>query len=115
MGVFKLTFAAGSQLHGSTTPFLAAPVGWPVATNQTLARIMTDYWISFAVTHDPNSGKSADAPYWPSSSQRRRNLCERRSVGFSTLDVNAASIGVQEDPDASGRCEFFGNHGYQVM
>ncbi|KAI6890585.1 hypothetical protein KC318_g1264 [Hortaea werneckii] len=114
--VFKLTFAAGSQLHGSTTPFLAAPVGWPGATNQTLARIMTDYWISFAVTHDPNSGKSADAPYWPSYvANGDGTFANGESVGFSTLDVNAASIGVQEDPDASGRCEFFGNHGYQVM
>ena len=43
--VFKLTFAAGSELHGATSAFLASNVtGFPGANNATLAEIMTSYW-----------------------------------------------------------------------
>lgn len=113
--VFKLTFAAGSQLHGATVDFLAAPVGWPAANNQTLARIMTNYWISFATTHDPNPGRAANAPYWPSYvANGDGSFAQGEFVGFATLAVTSSSINVREDPDADEQCEFFGNHGYQV-
>lgn len=48
--VFKLTFAAGSELHGATQPFLQnADIDWSGANNRTLAEIMTAYWISFVL------------------------------------------------------------------
>ena len=115
--VFKLTFAAGTELHGATASFLASNVtGWPSANNQTLAEIMTSYWISFALTYDPNPARLSNAPYWPSYvSMGNGTVANGESVGFDTLAVTYTTIGPQPDPDASARCEFFGNHGYQVQ
>ncbi|KAK5127226.1 hypothetical protein LTR85_008588 [Meristemomyces frigidus] len=114
--VFKLTFAAGSEVHGSTTPFLAAGVGWPAANNHTLAEIMTSYWISFAVTQDPNPMRVANAPFWPSYvSGGEGTAAEGESVGFDTLAVTYTTISPQQDPDASARCDFWNGHGYQVQ
>lgn len=114
--VFKLTFAAGSEVHGSTTAFLATGVGWPTANNHTLAEIMTSYWISFAVTHDPNPMRAADAPFWPSYvSAGEGTVAEGESVGFDTLAVTYTTISPQPDGDASARCDFWNSHGYQVQ
>jgi hypothetical protein len=61
--VFRMIWAAGSELRGSTTFFLAAiATGWPAANNHTLAEIFSSYWISFAVTHDPNPLRASNAP-----------------------------------------------------
>lgn len=115
--VFKLTFAAGSQLHGATTPFLFAnSTDWPQANNRSLAQIMSSYWISFAVTHDPNEMRAPGAPYWPSYiAGGNGTAANGESVGFTTLAVTYNSISPQPDPDASARCDFFGNNGYVVM
>ena len=114
--VFKLTFAAGSELHGSTVDFLAAnETGWPAANNQTIAEIMSSYWISFAVTGDPNPMRTAEAAYWPSyASGGDGNVANGESVGFETLAVTYTTISPRQDPDASERCEFFGAHGYTL-
>ena len=115
--VFKLTFAAGSQIHASTVPFLASPsINWPAANNHTLAEIMTSYWISFAETHDPNPKRDARAPFWPSYvSGGDGSVANGESVGFSVNAVTYNSIGPAGDPDADAKCEFFGNNGYTVM
>lgn len=115
--VFKLTFAAGTELHGSTTPFLASnATGFPTANNHTLAEIMSSYWISFAVAHDPNVLRISSAPYWPSYvSMGNGTVANGESVGFDTLAVTYTTIGPAQDPDASAKCDFFGSHGYQVM
>ncbi|EKG12270.1 Carboxylesterase type B [Macrophomina phaseolina MS6] len=107
--VFKLIFAAGEQTHGSTTPFLTSKtIGFPGANNATLADIMSAYWISFAVTHDPNPLRDARAPFWPSySSGGNGSAAEGESVGFSVLQVNYNEIVVQGDPDNSAACSFF--------
>ncbi len=114
--VFKLTFAAGSELHGATTPFLASnEVGFPDANNHTLAEIMASYWISFAVTGDPNPMRRGNAPYWPSyASAGAGGVASGESVGFETLAVTYTTIGPAADPDANEKCEFFGAHGYDV-
>jgi len=113
---FKLIFDAGSEVHGATTVFLAAnETGWPAANNHTLAAIMSSYWISFAVTQDPNPLRVAGAPFWPSYiTGGNGTAANGESVGFSVLDVNYTMIGVVPDPDASDKCDFFGSRGWQV-
>lgn len=116
--IFKLTFAAGSQLHGATVPFLVSSVtgDWPNANNQTLAEIMTSYWISFIVTHDPNVLKLSNAPYWPSyASGGNGTVANGESVGFDTLAITYTTIGPAKDPDASARCDFFNSKGFVVQ
>ncbi|TKA74593.1 hypothetical protein B0A49_03660 [Cryomyces minteri] len=114
--VFKLVFAAGTQLHAATAPFLASNViGYPGANNQTLAQIMSSYWLSFAITRDPNPLRAAGAPYWPSyMSGGNGTAASGESVGFNTLSVTYNSIVVEDDPDASAKCDFFSSQGYVV-
>ena len=114
--VFKLTFAAGSELHGATTVFLASnQTGWPVANNHTLAQIMSGYWISFAVTLDPNPMRVDGAPFWESyMSGGNGSAAVGESVGFDTLAVTYTSISTQPDPDVSQQCDFFGSQGWTV-
>lgn len=114
--VWKLIFYAGSELHGATAPFLVSnETNWPAANNHTLAEIMSSYWISFAVTQDPNPMRVSDAPYWQSyMSDGAGNVRNGESVGFQTQYVTYTSIKPRFDPDASARCEFFGAHGYDV-
>ncbi|KAK4998932.1 hypothetical protein LTR66_001922 [Elasticomyces elasticus] len=114
--VFKLTFAAGAQLHAATRPFLNSnTIGWPSANNQTLAQIMSSYWISFVVTKDPNPLKAPNAPSWPSyMSGGKGTAADGESVGFNTLSVTYNSIVVRGDPDASAKCDFFSSQGYAV-
>lgn len=114
--VFKLTFAAGAETHGATTPFLCSNItGWPGANNDTLAQIMSSYWISFAQTYDPNPARIADAPYWPSYvSNGEGSAAIGESVGFDTLAVTYTTIGPAPDPDASVKCDFFAKNQYQV-
>ncbi|KAK5117720.1 hypothetical protein LTR62_005144 [Meristemomyces frigidus] len=115
--VFKLTFAAGSEEHGATTPFLASNItGWPGANNHTLAEIMSSYWISFATTHDPNLLRVNSAPYWPSYiSDGAGSAAVGESVGFDTLAVTYTTIGPKSDPDADAKCEFFGYQQFKVQ
>lgn len=115
--VFKLTFAAGAETHASTWAFLASSsLGWPLSNNETLAEIMTSYWISFAVTHDPNPLRKSDAAYWPSyQSGGDGTAANGESVGFETLAVTYTTIAPAPDPDAREQCEFFGAHGYDVQ
>lgn len=122
--VWKLIFSAGSQLHGATSPFLASnTTGWPGANNHTIAEIMSSYWISFAVTGDPNGMVTGmpnnmitfSPPYWPSyASGGAGNVTNGESVGFDTLSVTYTTIVVEDDPDASARCDFFSSKGRSV-
>ena len=114
--VFKLTFAAGTQLHGATSPFLSSTdPSFPQAMNHTLAEIMSNYWISFALAHDPNPFRAPNAPFWPSySSGGAGTVANGESVGFDVLGVTSASIEVTSDPDASAKCDFFGSRAFQV-
>ena len=114
--VFKLVFAAGSELHGSTSPFLASNItGWPAANNHTLAVILSSYFLSFALKHDPNPMRASNAPFWPSyMSGGNGTVANGESVGFDVLDITYTTIGPEADPDASPQCDFFSSRGYQV-
>lgn len=114
--VFKLTFAAGSQLHGSTSNFLAVnETGFPTANNQTLAEIMTSYWVSFAVTGDPNPMRAPSAPFWESyMAGGDGSMAEGESVGFTVNQVTYTTVEPHMDPDVSEKCEFFGAHPYDL-
>jgi carboxylesterase type B len=104
--VFKLLFAAGSQMHGATVPFLNdVNINFPGAPNNTLAGILSSYFISFIVTQDPNVMRLKKAPFWPSYHSMGQ-IANGESVGFSVLDIQPSSIFVIEDGDASARCEF---------
>lgn len=114
--VFKLIFDAGSQLHGATAPFLCSNVtSWPGANNETLAEIMSSYWISFATTMDPNPLRTSDAPFWPSYvTGGNGTTANGESVGFSVLDVTYGGIASVDDLDSTVQCEFFLNRGYTL-
>lgn len=114
--VFKLTFAAGTQLHGSTAPFLASnETGFPGANNHTLAEIMSSYWISFAVTGDPNPMRISEAPFWESyTAGGDGSMAEGESVGFTVNKVTYTTIGPGPDPDVGAKCGFFGSHPYDL-
>lgn len=114
--VFKLTFDAGSQIHGATAAFLASnETNFPEANNETLAEIMTSYWVSFAVTGDPNPMRASNAPFWESyTAGGDGSFAAGESVGFTVNEVTYTTIGPGPDPDASARCEFFGAHPYDL-
>jgi hypothetical protein len=114
--VFKLVFAAGSQLHGATSAFLASNItGFPAANNATIAEIMSNYWISFTVAHDPNPLRSSKAPVWPSyMSGGKGTIANGESVGFDILTITYGSVEVGRDPDASPQCDFFSSKGYTL-
>ena len=107
--VWKMRFDAGSQVHGATGPFIYdINLGRPGANNQTLADIMTWYWISFVIYNDPNPLRAADAPFWPSYSAGGQD----GSVGFSTLAVTYTDIEVEPDQQNSAKCDFLDAEGY---
>ncbi|KAK5452737.1 hypothetical protein LTS15_006885 [Exophiala xenobiotica] len=114
--VFKLTFAAGTELHGATNPFISSNVtNYPSANNLTLAHIMTSYWVSFTVFHDPNPLRDPSAPYWPSYiSSAPGSEAEGEGVGFTIQAVTYNSIGPTPDPDAAAQCDFFNSRGWQI-
>jgi len=114
--VFKLVFAAGSQLHGATASFLASNVtGFPNANNQTIATIMSSYWVSFAVTGDPNPLRAAEAPMWPSYMSGGKGTVDNgEGVGFDILSVTYSSVEAVGDPDASAQCDFFNSRGWTI-
>jgi hypothetical protein len=112
-----MIFDASSGLHGSTAPYIAnADIEWSGAENKTLAAIMTSYWISFAVTHDPNQLRLPKAPVWPAYvSGGNVTVQDGEGIGFSTLVITNTTIGSTRDRDVGARCDFIGNNGYVVM
>ncbi len=96
-------------MNSATTDFSSA-------NNQTLAEIMTSYWISFAVTGDPNTMRVADAPFWAGyASGGNGTEANGESVGFTVQSVTYTSIGPAPDPDASEQCDFFGANGFKIQ
>ncbi|KIW41260.1 uncharacterized protein PV06_06833 [Exophiala oligosperma] len=114
--VFKLTFAAGTELHGATNAFISSnQTNYPSANNLTLAHIMTSYWVSFTVFHDPNPLRDTRAPYWPSYvSGAQGSKSEGEGVGFTVQAVTYNSITPMRDPDAAAQCDFFNSRGWQI-
>ncbi|OCK73895.1 alpha/beta-hydrolase [Lepidopterella palustris CBS 459.81] len=116
--VFKLIAAIGTEIHGSLLPFMASTEpGFPTAPNSTLAQILTSYWISFAVTGDPNPLRKSDAPFWTSyfsGGDVAAVGVEGEAEGFGVLSVNYTEIGTIQDVDASAQCDFFSGQGWVV-
>jgi hypothetical protein len=105
-----MRFDAGSEIHGATSAFLYSQnLNLPLANNQTLAEIMTWYWISFVIYNDPNPLRAANAPYWPSYGGA--NVSDG-NVEFNTLAVTYTTIGVEPDQQNSPSCDFFDAEGY---
>ncbi|KAF8870476.1 esterase 1 [Infundibulicybe gibba] len=50
--------------HSSEIAFVYGGVPNPSATAGQLSRIMTDYWVSFATSLDPNDGRGNPRPVW---------------------------------------------------
>lgn len=98
-----MVFNAGSQLHGATGPFLADPWTLPFPApgyNETLAQIMKDWWVSFALHSDPNAQSfiTVPKPHWPLYKE-----------GEEVMSVNYTEIGAVNDEyfDKNARCDFF--------
>jgi hypothetical protein len=107
-----MIFDAGSQVHAADVPFLwSTTTSYPGANNQTIAEILTIYFVSFAVTHDPNSMRAANAPFWPSYNGGSAN---DGIVEFTVLELTDTTIGVMVDPDVNRRCDFFSGRGMDV-
>jgi carboxylesterase type B len=104
--VYKLRFAAGTELHAATQPFLL-DVPPADSNNRTLGLLLRDYFISFAVEGDPNavSYSGTVKPEWP---------LYFSDGGFNVLDVNYTMIGAIPDYDAGPRCDFFHGQSYIV-
>lgn len=72
--------------------------------NATLANIMKDRVVSFAVHNDPNvqSWSGAPSPLWPTY-----------EVGSNVIETNSSEISVVADVlyDNSERCKFFWGSG----
>ncbi|RMJ24384.1 Carboxylesterase family [Aspergillus sp. HF37] len=107
--VYKLYFAAGSDLHGAVAPFVKSRNLNGLADNSTLSSIMRDYYVSFAVSLDPNAESYTDIPrpYWPT-------YMGEQNGDFSVLNVTDSLISVNRDADASPRCDFFHAQSYVV-
>ena len=109
---YKLIFDAGSELHGATVPFLFdTTLDGSASQNATLAHIMKDWYLSFAITLDPNqvSYSNTTKPSWPPYQLNSQS-------SFNVMDVNYTMIGVVNDLDfdATARCDFFHSQSYVV-
>lgn len=120
---WKFIFNAGSQLHGADGPFLwgaessKTPVNpvyihqltlWIAINNITLANILKDWYLGFAINLDPNSisNSGTPKPYWPQY--------QSDPSGFRIMDINYPMMGVTQDFDANPRCDFFHGQSYVV-
>ena len=105
---FKLRFNAGTQIHGATAPFLySQDLSRPDANNQTIADIITSYWISFVLYNDPNPLRAPNAPFWPSYRGDPEG-----PVAFNELAITYTDIFVETDLQNSPACDFFNAEGY---
>ncbi|KAL0929352.1 carboxylesterase family protein [Colletotrichum truncatum] len=108
LAAYKMTFNAGSQLHGATMEFLfssspnptgaAGAGGIPIAyPNATLASYMRDYFVSFVLYMDPNQyAYGQKPPSWPRFTKEDPKV----------LRVEFESIGASLDPEDSPQCRF---------
>jgi hypothetical protein len=102
--VFKMIFAAGTEMHGASMFFLLShTTNYPGANNLTIAETLTSYYVSFAVTLDPNPMRLHNAPFWPSYASGGKE--------GSVLDITYTTIGPGADPDVGPRCDFFNSNG----
>jgi len=105
--VFKLINNIGTGLHGSVTGYIFSDVAgqFPGASNQTVASILSTWYLSFILTKDPNTLPNPGAPFWPS-------YFPNSNGEFTIMLVNDTSIAATPDAqwDASYGCEFWGSY-----
>jgi hypothetical protein len=107
--VYKMVFAAGSELHGSTQPFLLG--GTDDTQDPRLAATLKDYILSFVSTLDPNEDTlNSQRPRWPIYGTRRASNGPTDHSRFTVLSVNQSVISIDRDPDTSKSCDFFRSH-----
>lgn len=91
--------------HGAeyTYVFGTNYVGMPVTeTDRSLTRTMMDYWIQFAATGDPNSGRTPDWPAFAAPDYRVQELGDTvRPVSRPEPDMCASFDRRQASPDRS--------------
>lgn len=98
--VYKQIFNVGTQTHGAVGPYLGdLNYGSTPGANTTLANILKDWWVSFAIHGDPNaeSWSNATKPTWPTY------------ASGEVMSVNFTEIGAVQDAyyDATKQCDFF--------
>ncbi|KAK2596039.1 hypothetical protein N8I77_013547 [Diaporthe amygdali] len=110
LATYKMVFDSGIQFHGSTQQFLYSDTVNPtgdtsfgsvtIPGNGTLAIIMRDYFISFAVTLDPNSALSSSRarPVWPGYQSTNDTT--------AILRVQNNGITISKDPDINAHCQW---------
>jgi hypothetical protein len=107
--VWKMVFTAGSELHGASSPFLfSATTNLSGANNQTIAEILSKYYLSFALTLNPNTLALPGSTFWPSYiADGAGNTANGQNVGFTVLGITYTTIAPAPDQDVSPQCDFF--------
>jgi len=54
-------------------------------SSQQLSKQMTDYWISFVVSQDPNDGKGTERPNWPLFTADNKVLIQLNGTNITTI------------------------------
>ncbi|KAG2008180.1 carotenoid ester lipase [Coprinopsis cinerea AmutBmut pab1-1] len=62
--------------HGTEIPWMYGGPPDPSPSAQQFSKIMMDYWISFAVSLDPNDGKGSERPIWPEYTEKEPVLLQ---------------------------------------
>ncbi|ETS74080.1 hypothetical protein PFICI_13946 [Pestalotiopsis fici W106-1] len=116
---YKMIFDAGLQLHGATGPYLFSDYINPsgeftygpitVPGNDTLAVMMRDYFISFAVALDPNKAVSSSAgrPQWSPYNASNNET--------AVLLIQDAGIKIVKDLDVNARCNYLESSAAYMM
>ncbi|KAL2785700.1 Alpha/Beta hydrolase protein [Aspergillus keveii] len=95
--VYKMSFEAGTQLHGATTPYLISASDASGNGGAALASQMKKWFLSFVTDGNPNVRSNAFEIFWPTYSRGNRVL---------NVDLSSA-VTVVRDQDATRRCGFF--------
>jgi hypothetical protein len=79
-----------------------------------MADIISNYYISFITSLDPNVQRHHDAIFWPSYSSGGGINTSLQEVGFTVLEFTDDSVVTTIDGDVGARCDFWGNQGFEV-
>ncbi|KAF9483541.1 esterase 1 [Pholiota conissans] len=64
--------------HGSELSYVFGPQAFGSPASPSLSAIMQDYWISFAVSLNPNDGKGSKRPHWVQYSSNNSRIMQFR-------------------------------------
>ncbi|KAJ2932843.1 hypothetical protein H1R20_g4252, partial [Candolleomyces eurysporus] len=74
-------------------PYLP-PYGSADEAARNLSKIMMDYWISFAVTLNPNDGKGIQRPHWPQYTPEKKVLMQLRGGNTTVIQDDYRKEGI---------------------